>query len=142
MDKLRDSANLVVNNIQGFVSEFVREKQVLASEAKRLAEYDEAIKAREAKVLSAEQVEAALNTAETNKHQALRLQNENARDFEANDRERKLLASEKEKWLKQKEADLRGIENERQDIRNQNAALAKEKAEYKDKLHKKLKLGV
>ena len=142
MDKLRDSANLVVNNIQGFVSEFVREKQVLASEAKRLAEYDEAIKAREAKVAGIEGLATSQEEREQRKAELLKLQSENARDFEANDRERKLLASEKEKWLKQKEADLRGIENERQDIRNQNAALAKEKAEYKDKLHKKLKLGV
>ena len=142
MDKLRESSSDVINKIQSFVSEFIKEKQILAEEAKRLAEYDNDLKAREVAVSSVEKSEATNAAQEDRKTQLLKLQSDISRDFEANDRERKLLAEEKAKWLKQKEADEKGIANERQEIRNQNAALAKEKAEYKDKVLKKLKAEV
>jgi len=142
MDKLRESSSDVINKIQSFVSEFIKEKQILAEEAKRLAEYDNDLKAREVVVSSVEKSEATNATQEDRKTQLLKLQADISRDFEANEREAKALAADKASWARQKEVDQRGVDNERADIRKQNAALAKEKAEYKDKVLKKLKAEV
>jgi len=54
MSKMREAATNLVSEIQGFVSESAREKQVLVDEAKRLAQYDAEIKEREAAVSSIE----------------------------------------------------------------------------------------
>lgn len=142
MEKLRESSNALIKNIQNSVAELVQASELLDEQAKGLAEAEARIKEREAACSAVESITEAQAQQEARKQELLKLQKEIADDKESLVRDKKAFVEEKEKWEKQKEADQRGIDNERQDIRNQNAALAKEKAEYKDKIMKQLKAGV
>ena len=142
MEKLRESATVVVNNIQSFVAEFVREKQNLDNRASHLAGLEAGLKERETALEAVERSDKVSVEQETRKEELLKMQSEISRDFEANEREARALSAAKETWLKQRASDQQGIDNERADIRKQNAELAKAKAEYKDKVLKQLKTGV
>ena len=142
MEKLKAASTDAVNKIQEFVSASARTQYGLVEEADRLAKYDAEIKEREAAVSSIELGEQTREKQEQRKEELSKLQADALLDLESSERAKKTLAEDKLAWEKQKESDQKGIDNDRQDIRNQNAALAKDRAEYKDKVLKQLKVGV
>ena len=140
MEELRKAADVLTEGIKSLVSKFIKQKQALSDEAEKLAKLNASIKAREFEVSLVERGQAAKRALKERESEVKASQKELAQDREELERQARVLNADKTKWEKQKSADQDGISKEREDIRSQNAALTKDRKEYKIQVMKKLGL--